>query len=367
MQLPQVGGINHLEGCIRTTASPHSEEKEHSVTLARRNMFALIIAAILLAALIIFFRIPANRSSTMKVSGTIEATTVTASFKVGGRVEKRAVDEGESVNAGQLLATLDTSDLEQDVALRRADLRAANAVLAELEAGSRREEIGQARAALERVDAEEKRLTADNARQMELFKREVISTRDYEASQTSLLAIQAQVREAKEHLRLLENGPRPETIRQARARADSIRSALELARNRLADATLLAPTKGSVLAKHVEPGEMVNVGTPVVTIGDLDSVWVRSYIPETDLGRVKLGQRAKVSSDTFPGRSYDGTITFISPEAEFTPKNVQTEKERVKLVFRIKITVPNPRHELKPGMPVDAVIETGDQGQETGK
>ena len=123
------------------------------------------------------------------------------------------------------------------------------------------------------------------------------------------------------------------------------------------------------MSKNIEPGEQVAVGTPVITIGELESVWVRAYIPETDLGRVKLGQKARVTTDTWPGRVYDGRVTFIASEAEFTPKNVQTPKERVKLVYRIKITIPNPKRELKPGMPADAeiIFEPGDQGPGTGK
>jgi HlyD family secretion protein len=133
---------------------------------------------------------------------------------------------------------------------------------------------------------------------------------------------------------------------------------LALATERLGYATLTAPVAGMVMSKNIEPGEQVAVGTPVITIGELESVWVRAYIPETDLGRVKLGQKARVTTDTWPGKVYDGTVTFISSEAEFTPKNVQTQKERVKLVYRIKITIPNPRMELKPGMPADAEIIT---------
>jgi HlyD family secretion protein len=118
---------------------------------------------------------------------------------------------------------------------------------------------------------------------------------------------------------------------------------------------------GMVLSENVEPGEYVAAGTPVVTIGRLDPLWLRAYIAESDLGRVKLGQAARVTTDTYPGREYPGTVTFIAQDAEFTPKNVQTEQERVKLVYRIKITLPNPGHELKPGMPADAVIDLAGQ------
>lgn len=326
------------------------------MTASRRIIAVAAVVIVVAVAAILLLRRPSPSSTTLTVSGTVEATTVAVGFKVNGRIKERPVNEGATVKAGQLLARLETDDLQQEVALRRAELDAATAVLAELEAGSRSEEIAQAKAALDRAEAEENRLTADFARQQELYRREVISTHDFEAARSAYQMARAQSRELRERLLLVRKGPRIETIRQARARVGSARAALELARNRLNDATLLSPTAGSVLAKHQEPGELVNAGTPVLTIGDLESVWIRAYIPETDLGRVKLGQTARITGDTFPGRAYQGTVSFISPEAEFTPKNVQTEKERVKLVFRIKITVPNPNHELKPGMPVNAEL-----------
>ncbi|HEU0264849.1 MAG TPA: efflux RND transporter periplasmic adaptor subunit, partial [Geobacterales bacterium] len=129
------------------------------------------------------------------------------------------------------------------------------------------------------------------------------------------------------------------------------------AKSRLDYATLTSPIAGVVLAKNIEAGEQVSAGTPVVTIGDLNDTWLRAYIAETDLGRVKVGQQATITSDTYPGKVYHGMVTFIAQTAEFTPKNVQTEKERVKLVYRIKISIPNPAMELKPGMPADAVIQ----------
>jgi HlyD family secretion protein len=146
-------------------------------------------------------------------------------------------------------------------------------------------------------------------------------------------------------------------VEQARARLKMAEESLAQARTRLGYAILTAPMDGVVLSENIEPGEYVAAGTPVVTIGRLDPLWLRVYIAESDLGRVKLGQAARVTTDTYPGRGYRGTVTFIAQDAEFTPKNVQTEQERVKLVYRVKITLPNPEHELKPGMPADAVID----------
>lgn len=326
--------------------------------MRRKNLIiAVILLSVIAGAALFLSRAGSRREpGRIRASGNVEATTFSAAFKIGGRLSARLLDEGEQAKKGQPLARLETKDFEEELSLRRADLKGAEAFLAELEAGSRKEEVAQARAALERAEAEAARLKADYARNEELYRREVISTRDFDAVRTAMLASQAQVREASERLRLLRNGPRPETIRQARAKVESGQAALKLAMNRLEDATLTSPATGTVLAKHAEPGELVNPGSPIVTIGDLRNVWIRVFIPETSLGRIKLGQNVRVVSDTFPGRNYTGTVSFIASEAEFTPKNVQTEKERVKLVFRVKVSVDNPAQELKPGMPVDVVF-----------
>jgi HlyD family secretion protein len=281
---------------------------------------------------------------------------VEVSFKIPGRVKERMVDEGEMVRAGQIVARLEKDDQIHEEAARLAETQTAKAALAELEAGSRKEEIGQAEAQLARAKAEESRLKDDYVRQETLYRKDVISTREFDAARTSYDAARANVREAGERLKLVREGPRRETIDQAKARLRDADAALALAKTRLGYTTLTSPLKGVVLSKNVEPGEQVAAGTPVVTVGEIESVWVRAYINETDLGRVKVGQKARVGTDTYPGKNYDGVVSFIASEAEFTPKNVQTEKERVKLVYRIKITIPNPNMELKPGMPADAQI-----------
>ena len=154
----------------------------------------------------------------------------------------------------------------------------------------------------------------------------------------------------------MRRGPRAEHIEHARERVAQAQELLALAETRLGYTMLTSPLSGLVLGEHVEAGEQVVAGTPVVTVGDLATVWLRGYIDETDLGRVKVGQKVRVRSDTYPDRAYEGSVSFIASEAEFTPKSVQTAKERVKLVYRIKVDVPNPALELKPGMPADAEI-----------
>lgn len=315
---------------------------------------ALIIVVLMLLA-------GCNRSGEngpLKLTGTVETTTVAVSFKVGGRLKERLADEGQQVQAGQVVARLEADELHDEHRLRAADQQAAQAGLADLQAGSRREEIAAAAATLARLKAEAERASQDAVRAEALFTIEVIPRNELDAARAARDAAAAAVREAEQRLRLTQIGPRPDAVKQAQARLAAAAAARSLAETRLSQAVLTAPLSGTVLAKHAEPGELLAAGSPVITIGRLDEVWVRGYIPETQLGRVKLGQKATVTSDTWKGRSYQGTVSFIASEAEFTPRNVQTEAERVKLVYRIKVTIPNPKQELKPGMPVDAVIAT---------
>lgn len=298
----------------------------------------------------------AEEPALIRVSGTIEVTDAELSFRIPGRLVARQASEGHTVVKGAVAAELEATELAQDVAVRQAELDGAVADLAELRAGSRPEEIAQAEAALALARAEAGRAGIEDARQRDLLAQDVVSAREQEGSETAYAVARARVRQAEERVALLRKGPRAEQVAQLRARVGRARRALEIAKTRVEYATLVAPFAGVVLAEHLEPGEHVNPGTPVVTLGALEQVWLRAYINETDLGRVQLGQRVEVSTDTFADRRYTGRVSFIASEAEFTPKNVQTEKERVKLVYRIKVAIPNPNLELKPGMPADAEI-----------
>jgi HlyD family secretion protein len=324
----------------------------------KKRIIILLVAAVVIIAIMATKHQRASRNGEIWISGSIEITDADLSFRIPGRVQARLVSEGESVKADQTVAKLDTSDLAQDVAIRKAEVAAVSALLAELEAGSRPEEISQAQAMLDLAKAEEKRLRSDFGRQKELFEKKVISAREFEASDTAMTAARAKVNEITAKLTLLKKGPRDEQISAARARLEQAKQALRLSEIRLDYATLTSPVTGLVLSDHVEAGEYVVPGTPVVTVGDIEHAWIRGYINESDLGRVKVGQTAKITTDTWPGKKYEGKVSFISAEAEFTPKNVQTTKERTKLVYRIKIDIPNPQMELKPGMPADAVIST---------
>jgi len=320
-----------------------------------------IVVAVLLAllvAVVIYLRHPSPKGSdTLRISGNVELTEVQVSFKVTGRVLTRLVDEGAYVRRGDIVATLEDAELLDASRAAQAEADAATAILAELKAGSRREEVAQGEALLARAEAEARRVSADYQRGVALYAKEVIPRRELEAALAAHDQARATVRERRLALQLLRKGARQERVDEAQARLQGALARLSSAKERSGYATLVAPISGVVLSKSVEPGEQVAAGTPVVTLGNLEQCWLKGYIPETELGRVKLGQRARVTTDGHPGRVFEGKVSFISSEAEFTPKSVQTQKERVKLVYRIKISLANPGMELKPGMPADAEIE----------
>lgn len=364
-------------------------------------------------------RYQSSGSNQIFISGNIELTQVNIAFKVPGKLVLRAVDEGDAVKKGMLIARLDQEQLlsERDRAQavlaatqsqlaqlqtdiqyqrehidaefqqRQAELEQAEAQLRDLLAGSRTQEVEQARAEVARAKSEHERAQADFARAQMLYKAAVISASQFDQFRTVAESTQAQLRQAQEQFALVVEGPRKEAIEAARqqvARAkaglrqaealkidlkrreqqlESLRADVERAKADLAiietqlnDTVAASPIDGVVLVKSAEPGEVLAAGTTVVTIGDLDHPWLRGYLNEQDLGRVKLGDKVRVKSDSFPGKEYAGRVSFIASEAEFTPKQIQTLEERVKLVYRIKVDIANPQHELKSNMPVEGEI-----------
>ena len=311
-----------------------------------------------------------GNGSTITASGNIEVNEAQMSFKIAGRLKKRLVDEGDKVIAGQLLATLEDTDQKIAVSQAEASLAQAQARLAELEAGSRSQEIEGARAELRRSQAALKTAEAqltqardDFNRYAAIFKEGGLSRKDYDQYNTRYIAAgntrteaKAQIKVAAEQLSLLVAGPRKETIDQARAQTQVATEAVNQARQQEKYTELYAPMDGIILSKSAEPGEYLNPASPVVTIGDTAHPWLRTYIREQDR-RITLNQKARVTTDAFPDKNYQGVIIFVSDQAEFTPKAVQTFEERVKLMYRIKIQLDNPLGELKPGMPADAVID----------
>jgi len=368
-----------------------------------------------------------NDGTSLRFSGNIEVTETQLSFRIPGRLEKRLVEEGDTVVAGQTVARLEKSDQTIALAQAEANLAYAGSVLAELIAGSRQEDIDRAGAAVmqarqrltelqngsrfqevesARADlnsakaAEQsavvqlKQAAIDKNRYVSLYKDQSVSKNSletyqnlYETAENKVKEAAARTKSAKEKLALLEAGPRieqiqaaeaalkqaeaqyalikagprKETIDQAKAKERIAAENVNQARQQLSYTELVAPMNAVVLSTAAEEGEYLNPASPVLTLGRLDAPWLRAYIHEADLGRVKLGQKVAVTTDTFPGKTYSGHVSYISGQAEFTPKTVQTFEERVKLMFRIKVLLDNPENELKPGMPADGFIEFSDK------
>ena len=292
----------------------------------------------------------------LRVSGNIEVHQSIVSFKVPGRLIDLPVEEGQFVKKGQVLARLDDEDYRRGAQADKANLRALEAQLRKFEAGSRPQEIAAAEKAVEEARADLANKRIEYERMEGLYKDGVMSRQVRDNAEAAFKVAQARLARLEEEYRLALEGFRREDIEMARAQVRQAKEALELARIKLGYTVLRAPVSGVILVRNTELGEVLAPGTPVVNLALLDQVWLRAYIPETELGRVRWGQDVEVTTDTYPGKRYHGRVSFISSQAEFTPKSVQTFKERVTLVYRIKIDIDNPSYELKPGMPADAII-----------
>ena len=355
------------------------------------------------------------------VSGNIEVTTVDLAFKIPGKIDKLLVEEGDQVKRGQLIASLENQDLLAQKAKAEATLEATKTRIPallkniEMQDQSTLQEISQAESAVEAAHARLQQLLTP-VRDPRKFSRPkptsnrprptwssgkptwiapknfsrtiIISAQDWDSAKNAYEVAAASQKKAEENYGLVVEGPRKEEIDAARAQWEQSRASLKLARARriqvdvlkqelvtaqaqvkeaasaievintqIEYSNLYAPISGVVLVKNTEAGEFIVPGGAVATLGDVAKPWLKAYINEADLGKVKLGQKVSVTTDSYPGKVYPGKIIFISSEAEFTPKNVQTAKERVKLVYRIKVSLENPHGELKPGMPADARIQ----------
>ena len=289
-------------------------------------------------------------STTLLLSGNIEAHESVVAFKaVQSRVVELPFDEGQWVETGTLLARLDDADYRQQVAIDEAAVRARRAELASAE-----QAVEAARKTVLADLADRAQRGIDERRVGALWRQGVASRDDFDRVETAMKQSDAILQRDRA---LVE--ARARDVDVARAGVRSAREQLQLARILLGYTVLRAPFAGVILVRQAELGEVMLPGTPVVTLADLDHVWLRAYVRETDLGRIRWGQAAAIRTDTYPDRRYAGRISFISSKAEFTPKSVETHAERVTLVYRIRIDVENPAHDLKPGMPADATIVLG--------
>ena len=390
----------------------------------KKRIFAIVLLVALASATAYFLFWRGNgNSQRILVTGNIELTEVNIGFKTSGRLVECAVDEGDPVTKGMVVARLDREQLNPQLERDQAGLTAAESQLAELRtaieyqgetleariqagqadldqaksrlrellAGSRPQEIEEAQAAVQAALADSGRARNDWERAQTLHKNDDISTAQYDQFRTQFARATAALKQARERAALVVEGPRKEDIDAARARVAGAQAALRLAEaerlelkrkqqelatrragikqslaqtslteSQLRDRDAISPIDGVVLVKAAEVGEVLAAGTTVVTVGDIEHPWLRGYVTETDLGRVKLGARVKVTTDSFPGKVYWGRVSFIASEAEFTPKQIQTPEERVKLVYRVKVEIPNPNQELKSNMPADAEIILGE-------
>src|SRR5208337_4347225 len=303
-----------------------------------------------------WFRKPVDEN-VLKLSGNIEAHESLVSFKVTGRILALPVDEGMTLKTGDLVARLDNDDYRQQVAEDESTIRVRDRQLALGLAGSRTQDIEAAKLAVLDAQADLEQKKKDYARYQALYEKDEIPAQTRDLAATNVTRAQAAHKRAQESYNLLLAGTRKEELAIEHANVHQADENLQMSRIRLAYTVLRAPFNGVVLVRQAELGEVVSPGTPIVTLADLDHLWVRVYVPETDLGKVHWGQPIDVRTDTYPDKIYHGRISFVSSEAEFTPKSVQTEKERVTLVYRVKVDVENPNRELKPGMPADTYIK----------
>jgi HlyD family secretion protein len=312
------------------------------------------IAALLVLGALAVWALDGDDERPLEASGTVEATEADLGFPLPGTIERIPVGEGDRVAAGDTLAILDHAALESRRAGAAAAVDAARARLAELEHGFRPQEVAQARssaeAAVQRL--EEARTEADRSRA--LYAGEAVSRRELDRAETALAGAEAEAERARAQLDLVREGARAETIDAQRALVEQAEAGLAQAEVGLDDAIVRAPFGGVVTIRHRDPGETVAAGAPVVTVMDPADRWVLIYVREDAIGRVAIGQAASIGSDTWPDREYQGRVTFIASEAEFTPATVQTEEERVKLVYQVKVQVTgDPDGDLKVGTPAD--------------
>jgi len=293
----------------------------------------------------------------IEASGTLEAVEVKVSAKVPGQVDRLFVDEGSQVQAGDTLAILDHSTQEIQWRQAQAGVALADAQYQLLVNGARSEDLQQAEDGLKQLESSSKVASDDFNRMKDLYASKSITKKQYDDAESRYIITRAQLNSAKENLKKLQRFARPEDLEAARARLDQAKASADLLRKQINDASIVAPVAGTVTNKPVERGELVGVGTTIVTISRLETLNLMIYVSDKELGKVKLNGSADIVIDTYPDKTFPGRVVFISPIAEFTPKNVQTKEDRTKLVFGVKLEVDNKDGILKAGMPADAYVK----------
>ncbi len=297
-----------------------------------------------------------NDNNTIEESGTIETKEVLISAKTGGTIIKKLFNEGDKVKAGDTLIILDTEALEIQLMQTIAAEKAANAIYKQLINGARKEDIKASEELLKQAKANYENAEKDYIRMKNLYDSKAITKKQFDDAETRYTVTKSQLKAAEESYTKNKNIARPEELEQAKANLDKATAAVLAVKKNIKDCYITAPIPGVISENFFEIGELVVPSASLCKINNPDDVEIKIYVSETVLGKVKIGQKALISVDTFPNKTYEGKVIYISPNAEFTPKNIQTKEERTKLVYAVKIKVKNDNSELKNGMPADAKI-----------
>ena len=326
--------------------------------MKKKILLPILSLAILGGATIAWQHSREDKAASTKLTlyGNVDIRQVQVAFKGSERIARMLAREGDAVKKGELLAVLDTDKLAANVALRKAEFSAQQQVVERLESGNRPEEIGKARAELDAAKIDAANAERTYARLKDLVSRHFVSEQQADNARAAAEAARARSRAAEEVLKLALAGPRREDIESAQAVLKANQAGLSLATIDLEDASLYAPSDGIIRDRILEPGDMASPQKPVYTLALTNPVWVRTYVPESDLGKLKLGMAAEVETDSHPGKKYRGWVGYISPSAEFTPKSVETAELRTSLSYQVRIFVCNPLNELRLGMPATVTI-----------
>ena len=326
----------------------------------KKRAAVILIAVAGIAAVIGWFihaRLRQEEKALLQLYGNVDIREVNLGFRVSGRLAEVLHDEGDALKAGEIVARLDAEPYRRELEEARGQVASLRARLQLLQAGNRPQEIAQSRATVR-----EREVTMENAqrvyqRQEELLATRAVSVQERDDAQAKFREAEARLRSAREQLNLLEAGFRAEEIEQAKAdlaRAEAARDSAEL---HVEDTVLRAPSDGVLLTRAQEPGAILQPSTTVLTLSLTKPVWVRAYVHEPDLGRIHPGLKVQVHTDSNPAKPYAGQIGFISPRAEFTPKNVETAELRTSLVYRLRIVIDNTDDGLRRGMPVTVRVQ----------
>jgi HlyD family secretion protein len=289
-------------------------------------------------------------------TGTVEAVEVTIGNKIPGQVLAVVPREGNLVKVGDVVARIDHADLDLELERARAGVRAATAQLTLLRRGPRKQEVRRAEQLVAQAKAALDNARTSLGRAQDLLNRKVVPQSRVDQARAQVDVLQAQYNAAQEGLSALRAGSRLEQLHMAEANLEQAEILVRILQKKIQDCTVKSPTTGRVVARFLEPGELAGTGMPIVRVADLSEVWIMIYVSETELGRVKVDGPAEIRVDSFPQKAFSGKVTYISPQEEFTPKNIQTKDERVRMVFGVKVEAPNPDESLKPGMPADVVL-----------